>query len=729
MTRNAVRLVPIAAVLVAGTVWLAPRGQAQNTGQPSNRNGEWPMYTASLKGSKYSSLDQINASNFSKLEVAWRFKTDSLGPRPENKLEGTPIMVKGTVYATAGTRRAAIALNPVSGELKWMYSMDEGERATRWAPRQLSGRGLSYWTDGRGDERILYVTTGYRLVELNAKTGQPITSFGTNGVVDLKQGVMIGDKQIDLEKGEIGLHSTPTVVNDMVIVGSSMFEGLGYRYSTNAKGLVRAYDVKTGKQIWRFNTIPGPGEFGNDTWENDSWKYTGNTGVWTQISVDPEAGLVYLPVETPTIDEYGGNRHGNNLFAESLVAVDLKTGVRKWHFQQVHHGLWDHDNSSASLLIDTNINGQPRKLIAQPSKQGWLYVFDRITGQPIWPIEERPVPQTNMDGEKTAPTQPFPTNPPPYSRTFIGENDLIDFTPALRQQALENLKKFRWEQVPYVPPVGPNDPRLGSINIGNTAGGVNWPGSGFDVETGIFYTMASMANVTAAKYEEEEFQQVRPETQSRNRRPRWEAEPNYGLRGTNQPGGAPPQAARGAAPAAAPGAGGRGGAPEGGRGGAPGGGGGGRGALTQGLQGLSIVKPPYGIIAAIDVNNAKLLFQTPHGDTPDAVRNNPLLRGLNIPKTGQPGSVGIMVTKTVVVSGDPQVTAPPGRQRGAMLRAYDKQSGAQVGEVLMPAPISGSPMTYSLNGRQYIVVGVSGGNYTGEYIAFALPPSEVRSAN
>jgi quinoprotein glucose dehydrogenase len=712
MTRNAVRLVPIAAVLAAGAVWLAPHGQAQNTGQPSNRNGEWPMYTASLKGSKYSSLDQINASNFNKLEVAWRFKTDNLGPRPENKLEGTPIMVKGTVYATAGTRRAAIALNPVNGELKWMYSLDEGERATRWAPRQLSGRGLSYWTDGRGDERILYVTTGYRLVELNAKTGQPIQSFGTNGIVDLKQGVMIGDKQLDLEKGEIGLHSTPTVVNDMVIVGSSMFEGLGYRYSTNAKGLVRAYDVKTGKQVWRFNTIPGPGEFGHDTWEGDSWKYTGNTGVWTQISVDPEAGLVYLPVETPTIDEYGGNRHGNNLFAESLVAVDLKTGVRKWHLQQVHHGLWDHDNSSASLLIDTNINGQPRKLVAQPSKQGWLYVFDRITGQPIWPIEERPVPQTNMDGEKTAPTQPFPTNPPPYSRTFVGENDLIDFTPALRQQALSNLKKFRWEQTPFVPPVGPNDSRLGSINIGNTGGGVNWPGSGFDEETGIFYTQAANSGVTAAKYEEEEFQQVRPETQSRNRLPRWEADPNYGLRGTNQPGGVPPPPPPGGAPAPAAAQ------PSG------------RTALVEGLGGLPIVKPPYGVIAAIDLSNGpKLLFQVPHGDTPDAVRNNPLLRGLNIGKTGQQGSVGIMITKTVVVSGDPQVTAPPGRPRGAMLRAYNKQTGEQVGEVLMPAAISGSPMTYTANGRQYIIVAVSGGNYTGEYIAYALPPSEIRSGN
>ena len=708
MRHIAVRLLPAVGLVALGVAALTPRIQGQNTGQPSTKNGEWPMYMADLSGSKYSPLDQINGSNFSKLEVAWRFKTDNLGPRPENKLEGTPIMVKGTVYATAGTRRAVVALNAATGEMKWMYSLDEGERATRWAPRQLSGRGLSYWTDGRGDERIFYVTTGYRLVSLNAKTGQPMAGFGTNGVIDLKVGVVIGkDKQLDLEKGEIGLHSTPTVVNDTIIVGSSMFEGLGYRYATNAKGLVRAFDIKTGKQIWRFNTIPGPGEFGNDTWENGSWEWTGNVGVWTQISVDPVAGLAYLPVETPTIDEYGGNRPGNNLFAESIVAVDLKTGVRKWHFQMVHHGLWDHDNSSASLLIDAVINGQPRKLLAQPTKQGWLYVFDRITGQPIWEIPEKPVPQTNMPTEKTSPTQPIPTNPPPYSRTFVAENDLIDFTPALRARALENLKKFRWEQTPFVPPLGPNDPRLGGINIGNTGGGVNWPGSGFDPETATFYTQANNTNVSIGKYFEEEFDQVRADkfNAQNPRKPRWEADPDYGRYGTNQPGAAPP-----ARPVAGVGdnlvTG--------------------RQALAEGLDGLTIVKPPYGVIAAIDLNQGgKLLFQVPHGDTPDNVRNHPLLRGLDIPKTGQGASVGIMVTKTVAVAGDPQITAPPGRGRGAMLRAYDKRTGAEVGAVLMPAGITGSPMTYSVNGRQYIIVGVSGGNYTGEYIAYALPQSEL----
>ncbi len=412
MKRIAIRVVPALALLAAGYAWVgSPRVEGQATGQPSTRNGEWPMYTADLRGRRYSPLDQINGSNFSKLEVAWRFKTDNLGPRPENKLEGTPLMVKGVMYATAGTRRAAIALNPANGELKWMYSMDEGERATRWAPRQLSGRGLSYWTDGRGDERILYVTTGYRLVALNAKTGQPIQSFGTNGVVDLKQGVMLGDKQLDLEKGEIGLHSTPTIVNDMVIVGSWMFEGLGYRYSTNAKGLVRAYDVKTGKQIWRFNTIPGPGEFGNDTWEGDSWKLHRQHRCVDPDLRRPDRGRKRhgLPA--------GRNAHDRRIRRQPprqqpVRGVDRR-GRPEDRCPQVALPADSPRPVGPRQLVSLVADGRQhrrhaRKVLAQPTKQGWLYVFDRITGQPIWPIEERPVPQTNMDGEKTAPTQPFP---------------------------------------------------------------------------------------------------------------------------------------------------------------------------------------------------------------------------------------------------------------------------------------------------------------------------------
>ncbi len=444
--------------------------------------------------------------------------------------------------------------------------------------------------------------------------------------------------------------------------------------------------MRTGKQIWRFNTIPYPGEFGNETWENGSWEWTGNTGVWTEMSADPDAGLVYLPVESPTIDLYGGNRPGNGLFGESLVAVDLKTGKRKWHFQLVHHGLWDYDATGAPLVLDVRIDGRPRKIVAQPSKQGFLYVFDRITGEPIWPIVERPVPQSNIPGEKTSPTQPFPTKPPAFSRNYLSPDDVIDFTPELRAQALENLKKYRWEQTPFVPAVIPDDKVLGSINVGNTMGGVNWPGSAFDPETGVFYTQAYNSQVTATAISPEYFKKIEPSYQAAHRIPIWESE-EFGKEETF-----------------------------GGRGNQP---------LPNGLGGLPIMKPPYGVISAIDLNTGTLKFQVPHGDTPDAVRNSPLLKGLTIPKTGQPGIVGGVVTRTLFVVGDPIVTAPGNRPRGAMLRAYDKETGAEVGAVWMPAQQSGNPMTYMVEGRQYIVVAVGGGTYTSEYIAFALPQSEI----
>ena len=465
----------------------------QSGALPNTRNGEWPAYTADIRGSRYSPLDQINASNFKKLEVAWRFKTDNLGTRPEYKLEGTPLMVKGVIYATAGTRRSVVALDAKTGELIWAYSLREGTRAAI-APRQLSGRGVSYWTDGRGDDRIVYVTTGYRLVALHAKNGQPIASFGKDGIVDLKTGMVTGSgKQIDLETGEAGLHSTPTIVKDVVLVGSSFKEGMTVKTHNNTKGLVRAFDVRTGKLLWTFNTIPRPGEFGNDTWQNDSWKNNGNTGVWAQITVDEELGLVYLPVESPTSDFYGGDRPGNNLFGESIVCVDLKTGQRKWHFQIVHHPIWDYDLSSAPLLADITVNGRAIKAVAVPSKEAFLYVFDRVTGQPVWPIEERPVPKGSVPGEWYSPTQPFPTRPPAYARQAVTIDELINFTPEMREQAIKNFRLFSTGPM-FTPPAmsvvgGP----LGGLTVGTLNGGTNWPGAGYDPELHTVFAPASNA--------------------------------------------------------------------------------------------------------------------------------------------------------------------------------------------------------------------------------------------
>src|SRR6516165_4446080 len=416
------------ALTAAGLDWAPQQASAQTyvgtppparfmgQGKPSIEKGEWPMNGGDWRWSRYSPLDQINASNFNKLEVAWRFKTDNFGDHPEYKLEGTPIMIKGVLYTTAGTRRSVVALDAKTGELIWSHSLREGKRAEISA-RQLSGRGVAYWTDGRGDERVIYVTTGYRLVELNAKTGAVINSFGTDGIIDLKVGAVTGaNDQIDLTTGEIALHATPTVTGDVVLVGSSMKEGFTVPTHNNTKGLVRAFDVRTGQQIWRFDTIARPGDPGNATWEDNSWAINGNTGVWTHISVDEELGLAYLPVETPSSDFYGGHRPGDNLYAESLVAVDLKTGVRKWHFQFVHHPIWNYDMTSAPILADINVNGRPVKAVAVASKQGFLYVFDRATGAPVWPFEERPVPQSDVPGEKTAKTQPYPPAGLTYSR-------------------------------------------------------------------------------------------------------------------------------------------------------------------------------------------------------------------------------------------------------------------------------------------------------------------------
>ncbi len=667
--------------------------------QPSTKNGEWPHYTGDNKGTRYSPLDQINASNFKDLEVAWRFKTDNYGTHPEYKLEGTPLMVKGVLYTTAGTRRSVVALDAKTGEVRWVYSMREGNRAAI-APRQLSGRGVSYWTDGKGDDRIVFVTTGYRLVSLNAATGQPITTFGKSGIVDLKEGMVTGTgQQIDLETGEAGLHATPLVVKDTVIVGSSFKEGMTVVTHNNTKGLVRAFDARTGKLLWTFNTIPRPGEFGNDTWENGSWATNGNTGVWTQMTVDEDLGLVYLPVESPSSDFYGGHRPGDNLFAESLVCVDLKTGKRKWHYQVVHHPIWDYDLSSAPILADINVNGKAIKAVALPSKEAFLYVFDRVTGEPVWPIEERAVPQSDVPGEKTAATQPFPSKPPAYARNYLKlPDDLIDFTPEMRAQARDNVARYKTGPMFLPAIVGDGKGLIASLTLGTASGGTNWPGAAYDPETHTVYAQANQSALfpISMRTPPDGFSDIRYVMGRNDTDFRVSEGPGFGSAADAPQPQRRAAAAAPAAPAAAP-----------------------AGALT--VQGLSILKPPYAVISAINLDRGDLSWQVPYGETPDVVRNHPALKGKEIPNTGQGGSVGMVVTKTLIVLGDSQVTTTPSHPRGAMLRAYDKTSGKEVGAVYMPAPQSGSPMTYMVDGKQYIIVAVSGGAYSGEYIAYRLP--------
>ena len=654
-------------------------------------NGEWPSYGGDLGHTRYSALSQINAQNFSELELAWSFKTDNLGPRPEYRYQATPLVIDGVMYTTGGSRRAVVALDARTGEMLWMYSLDEGERGGA-APRQLSGRGLAFWQEGE-DKRVLFVTPGYRLIALDAGSGRPVPEFGDNGIVDLKQNA---DQQIDLVTGEIGLHATPIVAKDVVIVGAAHRTGGNPRSRENVKGFVRGFDVLSGERLWIFHTIPLPGEYGYESWLDGSAEYTGNTGVWAQISVDEELETVYLPVEESTGDYYGAYRPGDNLFGETLLAVDLRSGERKWHYQLVHHGIWDHDIPAAPILLDINVDGRQIKAVAQPTKQAFLYVFDRITGEPVWPIEERAVEAGNVPGEWYSPTQPFPTKPPAYDRQGVTEDDLIDFSPELRQQALEVASWYKLGPI-FTPPVVSNiDGPLGILMAPATGGGTNWPGGSFDPETNILYVSSSSSVVGLAVVPPYPGQSDMAYIQGNAATgPR-----TSGGAGSSAGGGRTEfQAAARERQVSS------------------------RGRPPIGLlvQRLPLLKPPYGVIAAIDMNKGELLWKIPHGETPDNVRNHPLLQNLDIPRTGQSGSVGTLVTSTLLIAGEPQLTTDSSGVRGAWLRAYDKATGAEVGTVHLPAPQTGSPMTYMLDDEQYLVLAVSGGGYSGELRAYKLP--------
>jgi quinoprotein glucose dehydrogenase len=501
---------------------------------------------------------------------------------------------------------------------------------------------------------------------------------------------------------DIGLHASPVIGKDTIVVGAAGREGTTPYRLDEVKGYVRAFDVRTGKRLWTFHTIPMKGEFGYDTWQNGSAEHTGHVGVWTQMAIDEDLGMVYLPVETPTNDYYGGTRPGNNLFAESLVALDLKTGQRKWHFQIVHHPLWDFDLSSAPILADITVGGRAIKAVALPSKQSFLYVFDRVTGQPVWPIEERPVPKGDVPGEWYSPTQPYPTKPPAYSRQNLTADELIDFTPELRAKAVQIASKYALARLfdPLVlsKPDGPYK----SLTFSTALGGTNWPGGSYDPDTHTVYVSANQQVVGLG---------VLPVSDKRfSEAPYVGGDALAGLRDVQGHSGDGPRLNGGRAPEH-PVAPGNPNPPSGM----------GAGFLSAPtVEGLPINKPPYGVISAINLDRGDLVWQVPHGDTPDAVRNHPALKGLTIPRTGQSTSVGTIVTRTLVIAGEPTITTA-GHARGALLRAYDKATGKDAGAVLMEARQTGSPMTYMWRGKQYIVVAISGPNVPGQYVAFALP--------
>ena len=639
-------------------------------------NGEWTTYGGDLSNTRYAPLDQIDAQNFNDLEIAWRFNANSFGPTPETRYQTTPLMVDGVVYATAGSRRAVVALDAGTGELLWMHRENEGERGES-APRALSGRGLAYWDDG-GNGRIIYVTPGYRMLALDAATGVPVAGFGGAGIVDLKLDI---DYEMDLDTGEIGLHATPIIADDVIVIGAAHLTGSRPGSRRNEKGYIRGYDAHTGERLWIFHTIPMPGEFGFDTWGEGSAAYTGNTGAWTNMAIDPDLGLAYLPVEQPTGDYYGGHRPGDGLFGEAVVAVDLHTGERRWHYQLVRHGIWDFDIPTPPVLADIVVEGREIPVLIQPTKQAWLYVFNRETGEPVWPIEDRPVEQSDVPFEQTSPTQPFVTWPPPYDVQGVSLDDLIDFTPELKAEAVELVSDYKIGPL-FTPPIVSRWPRpLATLMAPSTIGGANWAGGAFDPETNMFFipssTVVSPLGLVVPREDQSDMNYFRGMA----------TDPASGM---DNPG-----------------------------------------RMEPSVQGLPLLKPPYGRITAYDMNSGNIAWQVPYGRTPDAIANHPALEGLDIPPTGRTNRGGIFVTPTLAIAGewgrdgsrfpfDSTTSQGP----GAMLQAYDKATGEVVGEVIMPAPQTGGPMTYMHEGRQYIVVPVGAAGFGSELVAFALPVEE-----
>ena len=646
-------------------------------GQDGTTNGEWRSYAGDVWGTKYAALDQITSENFSDLEVAWRWQTaDALLPyssgdgvmwldantvfdrleqndpglwvtRPGiGRLSATPLMVDGVLYLSTPLYQAA-AIDARSGETLWVYNPRVYEQGSPPLPSPWNHRGVAYW-EGDGLARIIWGTGDGYLTAVDATTGLLAMDFGDNGRVSLEEGLPRARE--NPSRLPPPSRSPPLVVGDTIIVGSSVHDYLSRK--ENAPGFVRAYDAQTGRHKWDFHNVPqSADEYGADTWANESWRYSGNTNVWGHLAADPELGYVYLPTSTPTSDYYGGHRLGDNLFAESLVCVDIETGQRVWHFQMVHHGVWDYDNPTGPNLLDITVGGRTVKAVAQITKQGFVYTFDRATGEPLWPIEERVVAtDTDLDGEVLSETQPFPTKPLPFEFQGTSIDDLVDFTPEIRQMAIEAVEGFRLGDL-YTPLS-----LRGTIFRPAAGGGASWGGGAVDPETGFLYVPSR--NVHSVM----RFREPGDDDE--------EATLRYLL-------------SRGNAPFIE---------------------GGNDRRTPQMPQGLPLWKPPYSRVTAIDMNTGDHAWMTPLGNG-DRFRNHPMLRSLDLPPLGgDSGRNGPLLTKKILV----QTLTAGGENGGPQLVAYDKDSGSVVGAIDLPGGAIGSPMTYMLDGRQYIAVTVGG---------------------
>ncbi len=626
--------------------------------QSGATNGEWRYYGGDAGHTQYTPLDQINRSNAKDLRVAWRWKAESAGA-PVFDLQSTPLMIGGVLYMSTGTGQAA-AVDARTGVTKWLFTPDPRKPGERLVGG--SGRGVAYWADRR-QERIFHHVSDGRLVALDAKTGKPAPEFGVNGYVDLS-----------LQGTAVRAISTPVIAKDVVVSQIVPNSSGGYKATP---GDIRGYDARTGKLLWTFHVVPREGEFGVETWANDSWKYTGHAGVWTQMTADTELGIVYLPTEAPTGDFYGGHRPGDNLFANSIVALDIKTGKRLWHYQLVHHDIWDIDGSAPPSLLDVDHNGRRIKAVAMVGKQGYVYTFDRVTGEPLWPIVEMAVPQSDVPGEKTSPTQPIPTRPAPFERQGFSWDDLIDLTPELREEAMKIVSKYRLGPMftPGSLAEAPDGTR-GTIFLPGWGGGANWPGAGLDPETGVLY-IPSITQPTVLSFEK-----------------------------------TPPNAAGDQLAYRAKG-----------------------GVYIDGPRGLPLVKPPWGRITAIDMNTGEHIWMKPNGAAPPKVRNDPALqgRGLDFSTMGQNSRPGTLVTKTLLFVGEGGGVRGGAESRygagGNIFRAYDKRTGDVLAEITLPLNPTSSPVSYMLDGKQYIVMAAArrreqtpeNVDMPAELIALALP--------
>ena len=607
---------------------------------------DWPTYANDPGSSKYADLDQINSGTVQDLEVAWIWNSvDNAAflERPEfvpSGFKSTPIKIDDTLYVTTPLGHA-VALNAKTGEQKWVFNTNTWEHG-RPANNGFNHRGASFWQSG-DKRRVIMGANNAFLWSLDAETGLPDPDFGDGGKVDLTVGL---GREVD--RAMYASSAALSIVGDIVILGAviyddPMFGRVPKKLTDLPPGHIRGFNLNTGEQEWIFHTIPQAGEYGNETWENGSWKVTGATNVWSLMSADKELGYVYLPVGTPGNDWYGGQRLGANLFGTSIVCLDAATGERVWHFQTTHHELWDYDLASAPNLVDITVDGREIKAIAQVSKQGFIYVLDRITGEPVWPIEERPVPPSNIPGERASPTQPFPTRPAPFEPQGISAETLIDFTPELRAEALELISIYDYGSL-YTPPS-----ERGTINMPGWGGGANWTGAAFDPETSMYY-IPSISNPIVVQLiktdpAETEFEYIRS-----------------GIRNVPSP------------------------------------------------QGLPLVKPPYGRISAVNLNTGDYEWVRANAE---GIRQTIIDKGIS-----DPGPVGIgtysplLVTKSflfqAITDGVP------------MLRAMDKKSGETVHEIELPGIPQGAPMSYMIDGKQYIAI-ASGGGSEAKLITLALP--------